>query len=117
MVMVTTEIKHISINDDGIAIVSGTPFTVNQIAHDIQENGWTAEDFCRNHRGEITLAQTYAALFYYDNLDIGSANRENILQTIDSHRDELQRIGVKRLGVFGSCARHEADAASDIDIL
>ncbi len=43
--------------------------------------------------------------------------REQILATIDAHADELRRLGAKSLALFGSAARGEATAASDIDIL
>jgi predicted nucleotidyltransferase len=40
-----------------------------------------------------------------------------ILDTIVRHRDELHRLGVRRLGLFGSVARGEATEASDLDFL
>jgi predicted nucleotidyltransferase len=43
--------------------------------------------------------------------------KENILNAIDQHKDELRKFGVKRLGIFGSCVRNEADQASDVDVL
>jgi predicted nucleotidyltransferase len=42
---------------------------------------------------------------------------QNILQTLRSHKPELQRkYPIARLGVFGSYARGEASEKSDIDI-
>lgn len=38
------------------------------------------------------------------------------LAIIEQHRAEIQRLGVHRLGVFGSFARGEATAASDVDV-
>jgi predicted nucleotidyltransferase len=43
--------------------------------------------------------------------------RSEILQTLAIHRDELTRMGVKTLAVFGSVARDEARTDSDVDIL
>ncbi len=43
--------------------------------------------------------------------------RSEILQTLAVHRDELTRMGVKTLAVFGSVARDEARPDSDVDIL
>jgi predicted nucleotidyltransferase len=40
-----------------------------------------------------------------------------ILGVIRSHRDEFRRLGVRRLGLFGSAAREEATEASDLDFL
>jgi len=45
------------------------------------------------------------------------ANRD-VLESLSAHRDELRtRFSVKRIGVFGSVARGEADEGSDIDLL
>jgi predicted nucleotidyltransferase len=41
----------------------------------------------------------------------------NILDVIRAHRGELRRLGVRRLGLFGSAARGEATEASDLDFL
>ncbi len=43
--------------------------------------------------------------------------RSEILQTLADHRDELTRMGVKTLAVFGSVAREDARPDSDVDIL
>ena len=43
--------------------------------------------------------------------------REDILQKIADNRDSIRRYGVRRLGVFGSSARDENRANSDVDII
>jgi predicted nucleotidyltransferase len=43
--------------------------------------------------------------------------KSEILQTLADHRDELTRMGVKTLAVFGSVARDDARPDSDVDIL
>lgn len=43
--------------------------------------------------------------------------RSDILQTLSEHRDELARLGARRLGLFGSFARDEARTDSDVDLL
>lgn len=43
--------------------------------------------------------------------------REQILSLIREHQDQIRRWGVRRLGLFGSFARGQAGADSDIDIL
>lgn len=43
--------------------------------------------------------------------------RSEILQTLAAHRDDLTRMGVKTLSVFGSAARDEARPDSDVDTL
>lgn len=43
--------------------------------------------------------------------------REEALRVLAAHRDELRSMGVARLSLFGSVARDEAGADSDIDLL
>ncbi|MGB3204017.1 MAG: nucleotidyltransferase family protein [Crinalium sp.] len=43
--------------------------------------------------------------------------REQVLIIIDKHRESLERLGVKSLELFGSVARNEATANSDVDFL
>ena len=42
---------------------------------------------------------------------------DQILDMLRLHGAELQRLGVRRLGLFGSAARGEATEASDLDFL
>jgi uncharacterized protein len=45
-------------------------------------------------------------------------NHEKVSQILQSNRSELaQKYGVRFLSLFGSVARNEANAASDIDLL
>ncbi len=44
-------------------------------------------------------------------------SRGDILGKIRAHRLTLEAMGVKSLGLFGSVARNEATAKSDIDVL
>lgn len=43
--------------------------------------------------------------------------RDNILQILAAHRDDLEAFGVKTLALFGSVARGEASRDSDLDFL
>ncbi len=43
--------------------------------------------------------------------------RDEVLATIYQHREELQKMGVRSLELFGSVARDEAHLGSDVDIL
>jgi uncharacterized protein len=43
--------------------------------------------------------------------------QDAILQALASHKDELGRIGVRHLAVFGSRARRDARLDSDLDCL
>lgn len=44
-------------------------------------------------------------------------SKDRILKTIQQHSDELKTYGVKKVGIFGSFARSNQDAKSDIDVL
>jgi hypothetical protein len=44
-------------------------------------------------------------------------NRETILKALEENRDIIRSYGVKRLGLFGSCARGECTEASDLDFV
>jgi len=44
-------------------------------------------------------------------------NLTDVLQTLRTHEGELRQFGVRHAAVFGSVARGEATAASDIDVL
>lgn len=43
--------------------------------------------------------------------------RENVHSLLAAHRDEIEGFGVKSLRLFGSVARGEASAGSDVDLL
>jgi predicted nucleotidyltransferase len=42
---------------------------------------------------------------------------QSVLETLRAHETDLRRLGVAHAAVFGSVARGEASAASDIDVL
>lgn len=44
-------------------------------------------------------------------------NREEVLQILRTHQQELKNLGVISLELFGSVARNEAHANSDVDLL
>jgi predicted nucleotidyltransferase len=47
-----------------------------------------------------------------------NVTKESLLKFISSHKDEFKRsFGVSRIGLFGSGARGELSADSDIDIV
>lgn len=43
--------------------------------------------------------------------------RDRVLLILASHREALQKLGVKSLELFGSVARNEATPESDVDFL
>jgi hypothetical protein len=44
-------------------------------------------------------------------------NRPEILRTLKAHKAELRRLGVSHAALFGSVARDEGGADSDIDVM
>lgn len=43
--------------------------------------------------------------------------RAEALERIGTHREELRALGVRSLSIFGSVARDEARADSDVDVI
>lgn len=52
-----------------------------------------------------------------DSIVAMSGKLEDVSRTLRAHEDELRRLGVCHAAVFGSVARGEARAGSDIDVL
>ena len=44
-------------------------------------------------------------------------SREEVLGLLERNREGLKRLVVRRLGLFGSCARGETTASSDLDFV
>jgi predicted nucleotidyltransferase len=44
-------------------------------------------------------------------------SRETVFQTIDENAEAIRALGVKRLSLFGSCARGDGNADSDLDFV
>ena len=44
-------------------------------------------------------------------------NREEVLEILSTHQQELQNLGVRSFELFGSVARNEAHSDSDVDLL
>jgi len=42
---------------------------------------------------------------------------ENIMKTLNQHRKEIQKYGVRQIGLFGSFSTNNQHRKSDIDIL
>jgi uncharacterized protein len=48
---------------------------------------------------------------------MNKATADEIIAILRAHESELRRAGVRRLSLFGSAARGEANATSDIDLV
>ncbi|MGL4608786.1 MAG: nucleotidyltransferase family protein [Trueperaceae bacterium] len=44
-------------------------------------------------------------------------HRQEVITTLKRHQRELERLGVSSVQLFGSVARNEATAESDVDLL
>lgn len=44
-------------------------------------------------------------------------NKNEVFEKLEENSDSIEKFGVKRIGVFGSVARNQADKDSDIDFL
>ncbi len=44
-------------------------------------------------------------------------SRDEVLKVLQEHRDKVRGYGVRRLGLFGSCARGEATETIDLDFV
>ncbi len=44
-------------------------------------------------------------------------NKQDAIEILRQHRDDLHARGVQHAALFGSVARGEADTASDVDVL
>ena len=44
-------------------------------------------------------------------------NREQVIATLRAHETELKRAGIVRLSIFGSVARGDESAKSDVDLM
>ena len=43
--------------------------------------------------------------------------KQDLIERLRRHRDDLHRLGVRRLGLFGSFQRGESGPESDVDLL
>lgn len=43
--------------------------------------------------------------------------KDNILNTLKAHKQELSQLGIRKVGLFGSYLRNEQSPKSDIDLL
>jgi hypothetical protein len=63
------------------------------------------------------LIKIISGLFPEKCLRIKKMKRENLIAFLKAHGAEIRGYGVKSLALFGSVARDEATAKSDIDLL
>ena len=44
-------------------------------------------------------------------------NKEEILKMMRENKEKIKELGVKRIGIFGSCVRDRATEKSDVDVV
>lgn len=52
-----------------------------------------------------------------DAVESSRLDRQTVLEILRRDREELRRLGVRHLSIFGSAARDEASPQSDVDVL
>src|SRR5690242_16712126 len=58
------DVRHIHVDDDGVAWIEGTAVKALEIVLDRQAHGWSPEEVHFQHP-DLSLAQIYAALAWY----------------------------------------------------
>lgn len=48
---------------------------------------------------------------------LSEQNRKSVIRALEENREVIRRLGVRRLGLFGSAARGESTSASDLDFV
>ena len=51
------------------------------------------------------------------NVKMSKMDRDSIINTIKQNKEKLFKLGINRIGLFGSYVRNQANEDSDIDIL
>lgn len=50
-------------------------------------------------------------------MDVPVQTKQDLIERLRRHRSDLRRLGVRRLGVFGSFRREKQHVESDVDLL
>ncbi len=64
MPMVQTNYEHISLDEKGVPVISGTTMKVIEVVLEKMAHGWSAKQIHFQHP-YLTLGQIYSALAYY----------------------------------------------------
>jgi uncharacterized protein len=82
-------------------VLYGVVFHRVEIAAGLRHNG--AKECCVNVSNE--------------EISMSIQTKANVVSLIHEHQSEIRRLGVKRLGLFGSFVREQQNTDSDVDIL
>lgn len=64
MLSIQTPYEHITLDEKGIPVISGTTMKVSELVVEKLAHGWSAEELYFQHP-YLTLGQIYSALAYY----------------------------------------------------
>ncbi|MBI3599739.1 MAG: DUF433 domain-containing protein [Nitrospinae bacterium] len=102
MSLVETKYEHITFNEKGVPIITGTTMKVIELITEKIAYGWSPEEIHFQHP-YLTMGQIYSALaYYYDNEDELNKDIEHRLQTTKQYRSEKTplRERLKNLGLL-----------------
>lgn len=84
MSLVETRYDHITLNEAGVPVISGTTMKVIELVLEKNTNGWSPEELYFQHP-YLTLGQIYSALAYsWDHRDELDKDIERRLEFVDS---------------------------------
>lgn len=94
--MITANYAHITIDERGEPIISGTRTKVRMVALDRLSHGWDADEIQFNHP-HLTLGQIHSALaYYYDHQDEMDRDIQRRLDRVDELRAAQQESPGRR---------------------
>jgi uncharacterized protein (DUF433 family) len=64
MTVITTEYKHIQLNENNIPVIAGTTMKVVELITSVKAYQWTPEELHQNYP-HVSMSKIYAALSYY----------------------------------------------------
>lgn len=85
MPLIQSSYEHITFNNEGIPVISGTTMKVIELVVEKTAHGWSAEELHLNHP-HVTLGQIYSALAYY------SDHQDELDKDIDSRLRKIDEI-------------------------
>jgi len=98
LTMSVTSIRHIDVDEHGVARIVGKRTKVIQVVMDKMANGWTPEEI-QNQYSHLSLAEIHAAFaYYYDNQDaLDSQIEQSLRQAEVKYAGQSEPDVVRRL--------------------
>jgi uncharacterized protein (DUF433 family) len=96
--MVVTSIRHIDVDEHGVARIVGKRTKVIQVVMDKMSNGWVPEDIHKQY-SHLTLAEIHAAFaYYYDNQgELDRQIEQSMAQAEANHAGQSEPDAVRKL--------------------